>query len=102
MTLSLYVTGEPGPGMEMIDWIVDRRVSLVGCDTWSFGPVPSEDPDRRFVVPQILNTHHGVVIMENLRLRDLAARSVAEFMFVMSHPKLRGATGAWTAPLAII
>jgi kynurenine formamidase len=97
-----YTTGEPGPGTAMIDWLVSRRVAITGCDTWSFGPVPAEDPQRPFVVPQTLNTRHGVLIMENLRLRDLAALGTREFMFVMSHPKLRGATGAWIAPLAVL
>jgi kynurenine formamidase len=96
-----YIAGEPGPGMAMVSWLADHRVAITGCDTWSFGPVPSEDPDRRFVVPQQLNTRYGVVIMENLRLHELAHRGPREFMFVMSHSKLRGATGSWIAPLAI-
>jgi kynurenine formamidase len=99
---ALYVTGEPGPGKAMIQWLADRRVAVTGCDTWSFGPVPAEDHDRPFVVPQTLNTRFGVVIMENLRLRDLAEIGATEFLFVMSHPKLRGATGAWIAPLAVL
>ena len=96
-----YVSGEPGPGMALADWLVERRVSVTGCDTWSYGPVPAEDPDEPFVVPQTLNVKHGVIVLENLRLADLAEARVAEFMFVVSHPKLRGATGAWVAPLAL-
>jgi len=38
----------------------------------------------------------------NLRL-DLAAHDpVHEYLLVISHAKLRGATGAWVAPLAIV
>jgi kynurenine formamidase len=97
-----YVAGEPGPGMELAAWLVDHRVAMTGCDTWSYGPVPAEDPDRPFVVPQTLNTRHGVVVLENLRLGELAAAGVGEFLFVVAHPKPRGATGAWVAPLAIV
>jgi kynurenine formamidase len=96
-----YLDGEPGPGIAVAEWLVDRRVALTGCDTWSYGPVPAEDPDRPFRVPQWLNTRHGVVVLENLRLAALAAAAATEFLFVVSHPKLRGATGAWVAPLAI-
>ena len=96
-----YLAGEPGPGMAMVDWLAESRVALVGCDTWSFGPVPPENPSRPFEVPQTLNVRHGVVVAENLRLCDLAAAGVHEFMFVLSHARLRGATGAWVAPLAI-
>jgi kynurenine formamidase len=97
-----YVDGEPGPGTALGAWLVDHRVALVGCDTWSFGPVPPEDPDEPFVVPQTLNVKHGVVVLENLRLAELADEHASEFMFVVSHAKLRGATGAWVAPLAIV
>jgi kynurenine formamidase len=98
---SAYLAGEPGPGMAVAEWLVERRVAITGCDTWSFGPVPAERPDRPFQVPQWMNTRHGLTVIENLRLTELAATGVSEFLFVASHPKLRGATGAWTAPLAI-
>jgi kynurenine formamidase len=97
-----YGAGEPGPGMALADWLVERGVAITGCDTWSYGPVPPEDPDEPFVVPQTLNVDHGVVVLENLRLCELAAAGVAEFLFIVSHPKLRGATGSWVAPLAIV
>ena len=96
-----YVDGEPGPGSRMIEWLVERRVSVTGCDTWSYGAVPAEDPDEPFVVPQTLNAKHGVVVVENLHLAELADARVLQFLFVVSHAKLRGATGAWVAPLAI-
>jgi len=97
-----YSAGEPGPGRALGAWLAEHRVALTGCDTWSFGPVPPEDPDEPFVVPQILNAHQGVVVLENLALGELAAAGVAEFLLVVSHAKLRGATGAWVAPLAVI
>ncbi len=97
-----YGAGEPGPGRALADWLVDHRVALTGCDTWSYGPVPAEDPAEPFVVPQTLNTHHGVVVVENLRLAEAAAAGLREFLLVISHAKLRGATGAWIAPLAIV
>ena len=96
-----YLSGEPGPGLALAAWLVEQRVALTGCDTWSYGPVPPENQARPFEVPQTLNTYHGVFILENLRLTELAADGVNEFMFVVSHARVRGATGAWVAPLAI-
>src|SRR4051812_38202031 len=97
-----YVSGEPGPGCAVADWLVQRRVALTGCDTWSYGPVPAEDPARPFEVPQILNVRHGVFIVENLDTAALAADGVRRFALVLTHPRLRGATGAWTSPVALV
>ena len=97
-----YVSGEPGPGYEVAAWLAEHGVALTGCDTWSYGPVPAEDPDRPFEVPQILNAKHGVFIVENLDTAELAAAGVREFCLVLSHPKLRSATGAWTSPIALV
>jgi kynurenine formamidase len=96
-----YSAGEPGPGGDLADWLAVHRVALTGCDTWSYGPVPPEDPAEPFVVPQTLNVRHGVVVLENLRLAEAAAAGLREFLLVVSHAKLRGATGAWVTPLAI-
>jgi kynurenine formamidase len=97
-----YLSGEPGPGFELAEWLAERRVALTGCDTWSYGPVPAEHPDRPFAVPQHLNVHHGVFIVENLDTSQLAADRVREFALILTHPKLRGATGAWTSPIALV
>jgi kynurenine formamidase len=96
-----YLAGEPGPGYAVADWLVERGVALTGCDTWSYGPVPAEDPTRPFEVPQRLNAVHGVFVVENLNTAELARDGVQEFALVLTHPKLRGATGAWTSPVAL-
>jgi kynurenine formamidase len=97
-----YLSGEPGPGCDAANWLAERGVALTGCDTWSYGPVPAEAPARPFEVPQILNVRHGVFIVENLDLSALAADGVREFCLILTHPKLRGATGAWTSPIALV
>ncbi|MCB0192016.1 MAG: cyclase family protein [Anaerolineae bacterium] len=97
-----YLSGEPGPGMELALWLVEQGVAVSGCDTWSYGPVPPEEPSQPFVVPQTLNVKHGLFIVENLFTTELARDGMVEFMFVLTHAKLRGATGAWVAPVAVI
>jgi kynurenine formamidase len=97
-----YLSGEPGPGLELAEWLVERGVALTGCDTWSYGPFPAEDPARPFEVPQMLNVRHGVFVVENLDTAELAAAGVREFALVLTHPKLRGATGAWVSPIAMV
>jgi len=97
-----YLAGEPGPGLELADWLAAHGVALTGCDTWSYGPVPAENPERPFEVPQTLNVRYGVFVVENLDTSALAADGVREFALVLTHPKLRGATGAWTSPIALV
>jgi kynurenine formamidase len=98
-----YLSGEPGPGCDLAQWLADHAIALTGCDTWSYGPVPPEDANRPFRVPQILNIEHGVFVLENLSLAELAADGVSgPFALIVTHPKLRGATGAWTSPIALV
>lgn len=97
-----YLSGEPGPGMEAAAWLVEQGVALSGCDTWSYGPVPPENPALPFAVPQTLNVRHGMFIVENLSTGQLAKDKVYEFMFILSHAKVRGATGAWVSPVAVV
>jgi kynurenine formamidase len=97
-----YLAGEPGPGLELAEWLAHRGVAVTGCDTWSYGPVPAENPARPFEVPQTLNAKHGVFVVENLDLSELARDLVREFCLVLTHPKLRGATGAWVSPIALV
>ena len=97
-----FTAGEPGAGMAVAEWLVDRRVAMTGADTWSFGAVPGEDPNRPFLVPQTLNVVHGLFIMENLATEALAADRIYEFVFVLTHHKTRGSTAAIIAPAAVI
>ena len=97
-----FLSGEPGPGLELASWLAAHGVALTGCDTWSYGPVPPEDPSRPFEVPQTLNVRHGMFVVECLRTEELAADGVREFALILTHPKLRGASGAWTAPIALV
>jgi kynurenine formamidase len=97
-----YTSGEPGVGLAAAEWLAERRVALSGADTWSYGPVPGEDAERPFLVPQLLNVKYGVFIMENLDLAELAEAGAYEFLFVLTHHKTRGSTATGIAPAAII
>ena len=73
--------------MAVAEWLCDRGVALTGCDTWSYGPVPAEDPNRPFEVAQTLNVRHGVFVVENLDTSALAADGVREFALILTHPE---------------
>lgn len=98
---ALFLSGEPGPGLALIEWLYQQRIAAVGTDSWSIGPVPGEDPERPFLVPQTMYVKMGMFGFENLATERLAARGIFEFVFVNTHGRTRGSTAAVVAPLAL-
>jgi kynurenine formamidase len=96
-----FLSGEPGPGLALVEWLYAQRVAITGADTWSYGPVPGEDPERPFLVPQTMYVKLGLFGLENLDTRTLAQRRIYEFLFVLTHGRTRGSTAAVIAPAAI-
>lgn len=96
-----YGGGEPGLGMEAAQWLVDRKITLVGTDTWASEAVPHEDPDRPFQVHHLLIVRHGIYNLENLDLEELAKARAYEFAFIFAPLPLKGATGSPGNPIAV-
>ncbi len=96
-----FLAGEPGPGMDVVEWLYARRIALTGADTWSYGPVPGEDPKRPFLIPQTMYVEMGLFGLENLATQALARRKVYEFLLVVTHHRTRGSTAAIIAPAAV-
>ncbi len=96
-----YGAGEPGIGLAAAKFLTDRKVALIGADTWAIEAVPHERADLAFPVHQWDLTKNGVYHLENLDLEQLAADGVREFCFVFSPLRLKGATGSPGNPIAI-
>jgi kynurenine formamidase len=96
-----YGRGEPGIGMAAGRWLAERKIVLVGSDTWATEVVPAEDKDRPFEVHQLLLVRHGIYNLENLDLEELARDKVYEFAFVFAPLRLKGATGSPGNPIAV-
>ena len=96
-----YGDGEPGLGLAAAKFLTDRKVSLIGADTWAIEAVPHERDDLSYPVHQWNLTRNGVYHLENLDLEELAADGVHEFCFVFSPLRLKGATGSPGNPVAI-
>src|SRR5688572_17838170 len=96
-----FSEGEPGIGLEAGRWLSQRKIVLVGCDNWALEAVPSQDPKRPFEVHQWLLPRHGIYVLENLDLAELAKDKVYEFAFSFAPLRLKGATGSPGNPIAI-
>jgi len=85
-------------------WLAERGVLAVGADNVAWDVLGPEDPELGCQLPGhlILLVRHGVYIVENLRLEELAASGHRRFLFVCAPPKLVGATGSPARPLAIV
>jgi kynurenine formamidase len=96
-----YSKTNPGIGVSAAEWLAAQDPMLVGADNAPINVTPSPDPELSNPVHQIMLVVHGIHLLENLKLDDLAAKQVYEFAFVVQPLKIQGATGSSVAPIAI-
>ena len=97
-----YSEGEPGIGMAAARWLTDRKVSMIGADTWGIEVMPFEGGDDQIApIHQWTLTRHGVYHLENLNLSELAKDKVDEFALIYIPLPFKGATGSPGSPIAV-
>ncbi len=75
----------------------------MGADNVAWDEVGLVDPELKVTLPGhvILLVRHGIYIIENLFLEELARDQFYTFTFICLPLKLRGATGSPVRPIAI-
>ena len=96
-----FNSGEPGIGLEIAHWVIDKDLALTGADTWAVEVVPNPDKGLAFIVHQELQTKHGIVNHENLVFDDLIANRKYQFVYVFAPVPIKGATGSNGCPIAM-
>ena len=94
-------TGVPGVGEAGARWLADQGAALAGADTMAFECLPAGQGHALLPAHRVLLVERGINIIEALDLDGLAADEVYEFVFVLSHLNIYGATGAPVRPLAL-
>ncbi len=94
-------TGVPGVGEAGARWLADQGADLAGADTLAFECLPAGQGHALLPAHRVLLVEQGVNIIEAMDLDALAAAGVFEFVFVLSHLNIYGATGAPVRPLAL-
>ncbi|HEU4371366.1 MAG TPA: cyclase family protein [Methylomirabilota bacterium] len=89
-----YNKGCPGPGISAGRWLADKKIAVVGADTWPVEAVPGENPNLPFACHAIWLTLNGIYINENLDTSELAKDRVYEFAWSFNPVPIKGATGA--------
>jgi kynurenine formamidase len=96
-----YGESEPGIGMDAGRWLAARKIVLCGADNWAIEAVPAQNEKRPFEVHQLLLVRHGIYLLENLDLEELARDRAYEFAFIFAPLRLKGATGSPGNPIAV-
>lgn len=96
-----FVSVSPGIGVAAAEWLALQDPMMVGSDNSGIGVSPDVDPNVSNPVHQILLVVHGIHLLENLRLEEIAARGVYEFALIVQPLKIQGGTGSTVAPIAI-
>ncbi len=96
-----YNTDPPGIGLEVGQWVVDKKASMIGSDQWNSEVTPSPGEGMAFPVHQLLITENGIFNLENMVYDELVADEVYEFLFVFTPIRFKGGTGSPGRPIAI-
>lgn len=96
-----YHGDRPGIGLDASEFLARADVSLVGADNsgvevlpWATGTVC---PVHQFLIRDC-----AIYLLEFLDLEALSATGRAEFLFIASPLRIRGATGSPIAPVAVL
>jgi kynurenine formamidase len=88
---------------EQINGCKPESSSFTPQETYEVQPPPDSGvPATPQPVHTLLLIEHGIYIMESLDLEELARDRVYEFLFVALPLKIRGATGSWIDPVAVV
>jgi len=96
-----YVKSCPGIGIKAAEWLIAKDPILLGSDNWPVEVSPNPDPQLSLPVHQVALVVHGVHLLENMNLAELAQKQVYEFAFMMQPLKIQGGTGSTVAPVAV-
>ncbi|MCP5144879.1 MAG: cyclase family protein [Gammaproteobacteria bacterium] len=96
-----YNADAPGIGVEVARWLVAKKVTVTGGDTFATEISRNPDPELFGPVHQELMTKNGVFNIENMIFEELVNDGIYEFMFIATPIRYKGATGSPLRPLAI-
>jgi kynurenine formamidase len=97
-----YAKGEPGIGVPAAQWLIQKKVVVIGADSWAVEVVTNPDSNLAFPVHQELLAKNGIHIFENLDTSGLVEAKANQFLFLLLPLRIKGATGSPARPVAII
>jgi kynurenine formamidase len=101
-TVAWDATRGAGITLPVAEKLIDGGVVAIGGDTEGVEVMPSVEPGNPHPVHIKALIEEGVYLLENLFLEQLSNDKVYEFLFISLAPKIKGATGSFVRPVAII
>src|SRR3954453_10850805 len=96
-----YNSGEPGIGLEVARWVIEKDLCLTGADTWAVEVVPNPDKSLAFPVHGELICKQAILNHENLTFDALIADKKYQFVYIFVPAPIKGATGSNGCPIAV-
>jgi hypothetical protein len=96
-----FNSGEPGIGLEVAKWVIDKVAVMTGADCWATEAVPNPDKNLIFPVHSELIAKNGIYNHENLDFTGLIADGKYQFLYIFSPAPIKGATGSNGGPIAV-
>jgi kynurenine formamidase len=106
-SLRAYRAGEPhdrswpGLGADCVDWVKEKKISILGADNMAVEVVPSCLPDAALPLHMRLMQGEGVLFVELLDLEVAAGRTFPA-MLTLNPLKIVGGTASPVAPMLLI
>ena len=97
-----FNSGEPGIGLEVANWVIEKDLCLTGGDTWAVEVVPNPDKALAFPLHTALQTQHGIYNHENLFFDGLIADKKYQFVYIFTPLPIVGATGSPGVPIGVV
>lgn len=93
--------GCPGPDSSAAEWIAAAGARATGHDSMTYERLAPGAGHTSLPVHLIMLVKHGVHLIENMNLEQLAADRVYQFLFVCLPLKVVGGTGSPVRPVAV-
>lgn len=91
-----FMGPRPGPGEEAARWLAAKRIFLTGSDQLTYEVFPEKG--TIFPCHRILIADHGIYLVENLNLEELAEalarKGSHEFVLILNPLRIQGATAS--------
>jgi kynurenine formamidase len=96
-----YLGPCPGIGKDAARLLIQKRVAIIGLDTYNVEVSPNEDPQEEDSVHQMLIVENGIRLIENLSLEEAGGDQIKECLFVCLPLMVKGGSGSPISPIAV-